>query len=188
VRLKYAHAANYFAGIDLNPDDIINLADHYSRSFSAHYPPPSGADTEPPPGGQEHNGDPIKSDADDNSTGTNSHIEGTASNPATSDLKLLFFESAAAETVKLPLKDDISGTLDLLYYGPFGFGTPSQVLTVDVDTGSADLWVPLNCKNCHGHQFSAGRSSTFRSSNQAFSVAYVRCCQSWCYQALLTDR
>lgn len=71
------------------------------------------------------------------------------------------------------LLDEVSGALDILYYGPARFGTPPQTLTVDVDTGSADLWVPANCGNCHGRQFDAAHSSTFRPSNQEFSITYV---------------
>ncbi|KAA1471763.1 acid protease [Dentipellis sp. KUC8613] len=52
-------------------------------------------------------------------------------------------------------------------------GTPAQTLTVDIDTGSADLWVPVNCKNCNGHQFDPSRSSTYRNNNQGFAVTYV---------------
>ena len=135
---KYAQADKYLAGIDLNADDTIDLANQYSPNFS------------------DYNSEPSHS----------------SRSPLGADTQ--FRSAAAARTVKLPLQDDVSGTLDLLYYGPFGFGTPSQVLSVDVDTGSADLWVPLNCRNCHGRQFSSSRSSTFRSSNRGFSVAYVR--------------
>jgi hypothetical protein len=138
VLLKYAHADRYLAGIDLNADDTIYLANQYSPNVSDYK-------SEPPP----------------SSRSPDTQFRSAAA-------------AAASRTVKLPLHDDVSGTLDLLYYGPVGFGTPSQVLSVDIDTGSADLWVPLNCKNCHGRQFSSSRSSTFRSTNQAFSVAYVR--------------
>ncbi|KAI0256411.1 aspartic peptidase domain-containing protein [Lactifluus subvellereus] len=185
VLVKYAHASRYFAGIGLNPDDVIKLADHYSPAFSAHERPsvslpPSDADSQPPTGGQGQKVNRVGSDVDGNSTGTDTQTGGTASDTASSDVESFYFQTAGASggadagTARLPLRDDISGALDILYYGPASFGTPSQVLTVDVDTGSADLWVPSNCGTCHGRQFSAARSSTFRSSNQVFSVAYVR--------------
>jgi hypothetical protein len=81
--------------------------------------------------------------------------------------------STSTGTGQWSLVDEVSGALDILYYGPARFGTPPQTLTVDVDTGSADLWVPANCGNCHGHQFDAAHSSTLRSSNQDFSITYV---------------
>lgn len=84
-------------------------------------------------------------------------------------------QSETTGTGQWPLLDEVSGVLDILYYGPARFGTPAQTLTVDVDTGSADLWVPAaKCGgNCHGHQFDAAHSSTFRPSNQDFSITYV---------------
>ncbi|KAH9985819.1 acid protease [Russula compacta] len=156
VLLKYAHASKYFSGIGLNPDDIISLADHYSSlagpessgSTLSSPPPPSNADTELPMGGQRHEAGLVGSDAHDDLT------------------------TSAARTGQLPLLDETSGALDILYYGPAHFGMPPQMLTVDVDTGSADLWVPSGCGKCYGHRFEAARSSTFRSTNQEFSITY----------------
>lgn len=156
IRNKYASAAEYLSGIGLNPDDFIELADRYPESPGVS--PPS-----PPPSGQGY-------DPGLNGPGADSEAGATSSYPASSDFSSFAFETT---TGQLPLQDEVSGALDILYYGPAHFGTPSQTLTVDVDTGSADLWVPAKCGNCHGHQFDAGHSSTFRPTNQDFSVTYV---------------
>lgn len=46
------------------------------------------------------------------------------------------------------------------------------MLTVDVDTGSADLWVPVNCLYCPNNQLDAGRSSTYKDMVDEFSISY----------------
>jgi len=150
---KYAFAADYLSGIGLNPNDIIdsNLADQYSPTFGD-----SETDGVPPPSGHGHGQD---SDSGLIESGADAQSETT---PSTS-----------TGTGQWPLLDEVSGALDILYYGPTRYGTPPQTLTVDVDTGSADLWVPANCGNCHGHQFDAAHSSTFHPSNQDFSITYV---------------
>lgn len=51
--------------------------------------------------------------------------------------------SGSFSSSAVPLKSYIQGTMDVLYYGEIGVGSPTQVLTVDFDTGSADLWVRL---------------------------------------------
>lgn len=123
-------------------------------------------------GGQRHEAGLVGSDAHDDLTGTDPQSE---SNPARSRFVSFASETSAAETGtgQLPLLDETSGALDILYYGPAHFGMPPQALTVDVDTGSADLWVPSGCGKCYGHRFEASRSSTFHSNNQEFSITYV---------------
>lgn len=73
----------------------------------------------------------------------------------------------------MPLQDYISGTMDILYYGPVNIGSPPQMMTVDVDTGSADLWVPVDCSNCQNKQFKTTDSSTYMSNEDPFAISYV---------------
>ncbi|KAJ7497233.1 aspartic peptidase domain-containing protein [Mycena latifolia] len=75
-------------------------------------------------------------------------------------------------THTMPLNDYISGSLDLMYFGPVNFGTPPQKLTVDIDTGSGDLWIPVNCPGCVNRQFEDTKSSTCKNSDESFSVFY----------------
>ncbi|WVQ66734.1 uncharacterized protein L199_004923 [Kwoniella botswanensis] len=72
----------------------------------------------------------------------------------------------------VPLTDYIQGSLDVLYYGNINIGTPSQTLSVDFDTGSADLWFPVGCSNCQSAQFDSTRSSTYQTTSQSFGVQY----------------
>ena len=76
-------------------------------------------------------------------------------------------------TEVMPVEDLVSGSVDILYYGSLNIGTPPQTLTVDIDTGSADLWVPVNCPYCTGRQLDASRSSTYRDLGDQFSISYV---------------
>jgi hypothetical protein len=82
-------------------------------------------------------------------------------------------DSAYASFEIMPLKDDVEAGMDVSYYGPLSFGTPPQELTVSVDTGSADLWVPVACPSCSNEQFDATASSTFANTRRRVSVTYV---------------
>lgn len=73
----------------------------------------------------------------------------------------------------MPLTGHFDHNLDLLYYGEVRIGTPAQSLTVQVDTGSADLWVPANCPECIGKQFTPGQSQTYRGREGNFEEYYV---------------
>ncbi|KAI0259259.1 aspartic peptidase domain-containing protein [Gloeopeniophorella convolvens] len=145
IMLKYADADSFLSGIGLTPDDAIDLAARYSPAVNASAPalPAFAAGTE--------------------SFLANSSDPDTNANASALD---------AAGAPHLPLRDFVSGGLDVLFYGPIGIGTPSQALTVDVDTGSADLWVPTGCRTCHGRQFTPAQSSTYHVTSQDFSVTY----------------
>ncbi|KZT51973.1 acid protease [Calocera cornea HHB12733] len=74
------------------------------------------------------------------------------------------------------LVDYIQDGLDLEYYGGISLGTPAQQLTVDFDTGSADLWVPTVCVNCDGDlpetYFHTEQSSTYQQTERPFEITY----------------
>jgi hypothetical protein len=95
-----------------------------------------------------------------------SAINAAATSAAGNDI--LKRDSASA----LGLTDYISGSMDVLYYGPINIGTPSQEITVDFDTGSADLWLPVNCGNCQSKQFKSSDSPTYRTNGDSFAVEY----------------
>ncbi|TFK22595.1 acid protease [Coprinopsis marcescibilis] len=80
----------------------------------------------------------------------------------------------AETTAMMELRDYVDGALDVLYYGPLEFGTPPQRLTVDIDTGSADLWIPGDeCQECTNRLFIPSKSATFnRTTNESFQISY----------------
>jgi hypothetical protein len=66
--------------------------------------------------------------------------------------------------------------LDILYYAGINIGTPPQSFTVDIDTGSSDLFIPSNCAGdqCGTHkQFNSQASTTFVDRGQNISLTYV---------------
>lgn len=74
----------------------------------------------------------------------------------------------------MSLIDHYDHNMDILYYGSVTVGTPGQTLSVQFDTGSADLWLPANCLECHGNQFKPEKSQTYKSANQPFEESYVK--------------
>ncbi|KAK0461348.1 aspartic peptidase domain-containing protein, partial [Desarmillaria tabescens] len=80
--------------------------------------------------------------------------------------------STIIKPVAASLTDFIDGALDVLYYSSINIGTPFQTLTVDIDTGSADLWFPANCPSCFRDQFVPEKSSSYINKRRKFSVVY----------------
>ncbi|KAG8907346.1 Type I transmembrane sorting receptor [Tulasnella sp. 403] len=77
-------------------------------------------------------------------------------------------------TGTVPLDDDYDSGVDLLYYGPISLGTPAQTTTMDFDTASSDLVVPLaECTDCVGPLFNTSQSSTFKTDQFPFRIEYA---------------
>ncbi|KAJ6475306.1 aspartic peptidase domain-containing protein [Mycena vitilis] len=101
--------------------------------------------------------------------------------PASPFLDIIATAEAEAEAPFIPppalehtmsMKDYNAEAMDLMYYGQMSVGTPPQILTMDIDTGSADLWMPVRCPECTNRQFEDTKSSTFKNSGEDFSVFY----------------
>ncbi|KAJ4476867.1 aspartic peptidase domain-containing protein [Lentinula edodes] len=70
------------------------------------------------------------------------------------------------------MTDVIVNEVDMLYYGDLAIGTPGQGLTFDVDTGSADLWVPSPWCGSSKNHYDGSQSSTYVDQGRRFAVSY----------------
>ncbi|KAH9847155.1 acid protease [Lenzites betulinus] len=140
VKAKYANAGKILAGIGLNPDT------HPERGYSEFQPPNVFTRS---PGSAQAMFNTTDADSGDSSGSGSGSAPGIVVAPVEN----------APGTAQMPLTDYMSGMLDILYYGPMSFGSKQAVLQIDVDTGSADLWVPMHCKGCRNPGYS-GRGST----------------------------
>ncbi|PVG01212.1 acid protease [Serendipita vermifera] len=82
-----------------------------------------------------------------------------------------------------PLLAHMTGGMDVLYYGFFSIGSPAQNLSIEIDTGSADMWLATSkCPECTvsstSSQYPSKRvyrsssSSTSQERREAFHVGY----------------
>ncbi|KZT10735.1 acid protease [Laetiporus sulphureus 93-53] len=161
VLAKYSQAAQFLSGIGLNPDT------HPEKGYQPFTRPFIG----------------LLNSTANNATTYNATAAHNSSKLPVSAEQQPWVGWAASEktsaglvtvpgTAQLGLTDDAEGGLDILYYGPLGFGSQQQELTVDIDTGSADLWVPVDCQECAGNSFQREHSSSYRNLGQKFSVTY----------------
>ncbi|KAG0086705.1 Type I transmembrane sorting receptor [Podila epicladia] len=78
-----------------------------------------------------------------------------------------------AGTGKVPLTD--VGP-DSEYYGSVSVGTPAQVMRLDFDTGSADIWFPSSTCTTSGckvhHRFNSAKSTTFKKDGRPWKIGY----------------
>ncbi|KAF8939948.1 extracellular aspartic proteinase [Dissophora ornata] len=79
----------------------------------------------------------------------------------------------AASTGKVPLTNV---NPDLEYYGSVSIGSPAQVVKLDFDTGSSDIWFPSStCATaaCKKHtRFNSVKSSTYKKDGRSWNIAY----------------
>ncbi|KAG9324847.1 hypothetical protein KVV02_001592 [Mortierella alpina] len=65
---------------------------------------------------------------------------------------------------------------DLEYYGSVSVGTPAQVVKLNFDTGSSDIWFPSStctATACRKHtRFDTAKSSTFQKDGRKWSISY----------------
>ncbi|KAF9343213.1 hypothetical protein BGX26_006084, partial [Mortierella sp. AD094] len=65
---------------------------------------------------------------------------------------------------------------DLEYYGSVSIGSPAQVIELDFDTGSSDIWFPsTSCTTavCREHtRFNTAMSSTFKKDGRPWLISY----------------
>ena len=134
VLLKYGNAVQVLQGINVNPE--THPEDGYPK-FEA----PAASDHGAGSASQGYPGT-VPSLLSPSSSSTSSPEAVHALTNANDETpNIIGMPPMAPGTVQMPLTDYISGAMDVLYYGPLDFGSPPQSMTVDIDTGSADLWV-----------------------------------------------
>ncbi|KFH63283.1 hypothetical protein MVEG_10693 [Podila verticillata NRRL 6337] len=79
----------------------------------------------------------------------------------------------AGSSGKVPLTDVAP---DTEYYGSVSIGTPAQVVKLDFDTGSSDIWFPsTSCTTtaCKAHtRFNTAKSSTYQNDGRKWTISY----------------
>ncbi|OAF68296.1 hypothetical protein A3Q56_03961 [Intoshia linei] len=79
---------------------------------------------------------------------------------------------------KIYIIEYLTDVMNAQYFGQIEIGTPSQIFSLIIDTGSSDLWIPsINCTfpsiACVMHRrFDQNNSSTFSSEKKHFELQY----------------
>ncbi|KAI0820010.1 acid protease [Trametes gibbosa] len=149
VQVKYANAANFLAGIGINTDA------HPEKGYPEFHPPSTFARSQ------------------DGVQGTfNATDAGARASGASEPGIVVAPVNNAPGTARMPLTDFMSGMLDVLYYGPMSFGSKQALMQIDVDTGSADLWVPMHCRGCRNPGYNERGSTSFNGTTEGCTITY----------------
>ena len=86
------------------------------------------------------------------------------------------YGNGGTEGIVLPLDMFVASTYEAVYTLPVQVGTPAQTLSVQIDTGSSDLWFASTscssqaCKQTGGRQYNPSAATP---ANQQFEIDYV---------------
>lgn len=84
--------------------------------------------------------------------------------------------NGGADGIVLPLDMLVTSTYQAVYTLSISVGTPAQTLSVQVDTGSSDLWVAANscstqaCKQTNGNLYNPSQATQ---TGKSFQISYV---------------
>ena len=86
------------------------------------------------------------------------------------------YGNGGADGIVLPLDMLLTSTYEAVYTVPISVGTPPQTLSIQVDTGSSDLWIAASscssqpCKQTNGEVYNPSAATQ---TGKSFTITYV---------------